>query len=482
VEFLSTPHNDRPEGQLLLNVQGIIAEYELEKIRERTSRGRREKARRGLIVSGTFAYGYRPDPAAPGRLVVQDDEAGIVRMMFRRLVEEQRSIRSIVIELRRLGTAPARGRAWAKSSVRNVLTNPVYTGRAFFNRREVIASPRTGRRGTGRRLRPESEWVPVAVPAIVTPELFEQARQQLERNRQTLAGRPGVRFYLLKCLLRCGACGRRLVGIPSHGRRVYRCAGRDRLSGAERCRAATKMAEGLDAFIWDTVVEILRNPALLSEKLEAHTARLGAREVEVRSEVEHLRRQLGEFGRQEQRLLDLYLDEQLAGPTIRTRLEALVRQEAGLEERRARAQQQAAAESATEAPGGDPTLLPSRPLWAGQPHARRTPAASARAHRRDRRARRRARDPWRAAGSVAASDVCTQPTTRGCWSARPATARRCSRGASARSCRRSPVTRSSRSRRSGPSPGSCRAGSAGDPPSVSRAPLHDVGLRTHRWR
>src|SRR2546428_3098106 len=176
VEFLTVSKDASPEGRLLLQVKGVIAEYEREKIRERTSRGRREKARRGLVVTGPYPYGYRADAANPGRVVVQDDEAHVVRMMYGWLANEHRSIRTITIELRRLGIAPRRGRAWAPSSVRKILTSPFYIGKAFYNRREKIENPTTGRRGTGRRFRPESEWIPLSVPAIVSPELFEQAQ------------------------------------------------------------------------------------------------------------------------------------------------------------------------------------------------------------------------------------------------------------------------------------------------------------------
>jgi hypothetical protein len=112
-------------------------------------------------------------------------------------------------------------------------------------------------------------------------------RQSLrgDRNRAALQGYPPARIYLLRGLLRCGLCGRKLNGEPNHGRRIYRCAGRDRLRGDHRCHAATWTAERLEAFVWETVVGVLRNPDLLTEKLESHRARLGAQEVEVRSAV-----------------------------------------------------------------------------------------------------------------------------------------------------------------------------------------------------
>jgi site-specific DNA recombinase len=352
LEFVTVSKEATPEGRLLLQVKGVIAEYEREKIRERTSRGRKEKARRGLVVTGPYPYGYRPDPAQPGRLIIHPEEADVVRMIYRWLVDEHRSIRSIVTELRRLGILPRRGREWAKSSVRKLLTSPFYAGQAHYNRREKIVNAKTGRQGTGRRFRPESEWIPISVPAIVDEALFARAQEQLGRNRGTQTGRPPVRFYLLRGLLRCGGCSRKVVGTPSHGRRIYRCSGRDRLQGRERCRARTVSAERFETFIWETVVGILRNPQLLAEKLEAHHTRLGVREVELKSEVEHLDKQVRDLERQEQRLLDLYLAEGLAVASVRERLEEFARRRKGLEERLGQAKAMATKSAAEESRQG----------------------------------------------------------------------------------------------------------------------------------
>src|SRR5205823_6174507 len=115
IEWASGPRGNTVESRLLDNVRGVIAEYEREKIRERTDRGRREKARRGFFITSRYPYGYRADTDC--KLAIHQNEADVVRMMFAWLVHEQRSARSIVVELRRLGIRPQRARAWAKSSV-----------------------------------------------------------------------------------------------------------------------------------------------------------------------------------------------------------------------------------------------------------------------------------------------------------------------------------------------------------------------------
>jgi len=343
LEFLSVPKEDTPEGRLLVHVKGVIAEYEREKIRERTMRGKKEKARRGLIPAGPTPYGYRQDPATPGKLVVHDDEASVIRMIFGWLADEVRSIRDITTELQRLGIRPRRGVSWSKSSVRRVLTSEMYVGRAYFNRRT-----RTGQ-GMRMRFRPEAEWFSIAVPAIVPQALFDQAQAQLARNLSRLVGRPPAHFYLLRGLLRCGACGRKYVGTPMHGHRFYRCAGRDRLIRGTPCRAGMLSADALERFIWETVVDTLRRPEVLTQKVEAHRAKVGTRTVEIRSQVDHLERELAKVERQEARLLDAYVDEQLQVPALKARLADVAGRKAGLAAQVARAQAKIASDAAEAA-------------------------------------------------------------------------------------------------------------------------------------
>lgn len=60
VVFLNQPvTGDSPEDRLLVNVLGVLAEYERELIRDRLRRGKLYKARQGQVFAVTPAYGYR---------------------------------------------------------------------------------------------------------------------------------------------------------------------------------------------------------------------------------------------------------------------------------------------------------------------------------------------------------------------------------------------------------------------------------------
>ena len=67
LSFLQNPFGDSPQGKLLTQMQGMIAEYERAQIAERTRRGRLEKARQGEFMPWAYTcYGYRYLPKRYG--------------------------------------------------------------------------------------------------------------------------------------------------------------------------------------------------------------------------------------------------------------------------------------------------------------------------------------------------------------------------------------------------------------------------------
>jgi len=170
--FLQNPFGDSPQGKLLTQMQGMIAEYERAQITERTRRGKLEKARRGEFIPWAFhCYGYRYLPKRHGcapQVVIEPAQAEVVRGMYRALIEEQLTCRQITKRLNQSKTPTPTGKNqfWQSSVVRHILTSCVYAGTARYNRRQPVAPKyRKTDEGkardlkTGRSYRPESEWV-----------------------------------------------------------------------------------------------------------------------------------------------------------------------------------------------------------------------------------------------------------------------------------------------------------------------------------
>ncbi len=183
VEFIERPISDDPHDQLLLQIQGAIAEYERAVLAERFRRGKLQKARAGQWVAGQAPYGYRYVPkrdGVPGHLEVDEAEAEVVRMLYRWLIDERMTVRQI---LKRLAAGPWRPRngkrLWSNAVVHRILSDPLYTGTAYANRHAFVAprKPRsTGPRAgtpTCRKPRPREEWIPIPVPAIIDEALIK---------------------------------------------------------------------------------------------------------------------------------------------------------------------------------------------------------------------------------------------------------------------------------------------------------------------
>ena len=108
MEFVKGPRGDTPEDQLLVQFQGIFAEYEKAQLAERYRRGKAHRARTGSVnvLSGApFGYRYvRKTDLCRRRLRGPRDEAALVAEMFRRYADDGAAI----ADLARWMSGPAR--------------------------------------------------------------------------------------------------------------------------------------------------------------------------------------------------------------------------------------------------------------------------------------------------------------------------------------------------------------------------------------
>jgi site-specific DNA recombinase len=139
--FVQSPPATTPEEQLLVQLQGMIAEYERAQIAERTRRGKRYRAQSGLVnVLCGAPYGYRyvkKSETSAAFYEVNEEEASVVRQVYRVYTEEGWSIGAIVRWLNAQGI-PTRQRKspWERTTVWAMLRNPAYQGTACFGKTE----------------------------------------------------------------------------------------------------------------------------------------------------------------------------------------------------------------------------------------------------------------------------------------------------------------------------------------------------------
>lgn len=344
-----------PEGELWLGFQALFAEYERAEIIRRLQRGKRYRMRRGELVSPQPPYGYQYIPvgeANGGRWVPHPVEAEVVRSIYRWYTEEGLTIHQIVNRLNAAGeTAPPRGQQWHYSTVQAILTQPAYTGRAYYGRTvtcpESVGRPK--KRGRGwlkrpeHRPRPREEWIEIAVPPLLTEEEWLQAQERLAMNRKFASRNNKRRFYLLRSLLVCGVCGHTLVGQGRGEKRRYICpyesGNRSPDIPRHRCRIEGDVAESL---VWEAVSRLIRQPTLLEEAWRVQQEETGADS----GEAERLRGRLRTLQRQRARLLDAFQEELIEKEELARRKRRLDAEEEGIRQRLEQLEQEARSQQA----------------------------------------------------------------------------------------------------------------------------------------
>ena len=176
VEFLDRPMSQDPHDQLLLQIRGAVAEYERTLIAERMRRGRQAKLRAGTLLPWTTPpFGYRLDPERPRDVAgvrVERAEAVLVAQLFDWYLEPQATVYRLAKRLTDLHVATPTGKPrWNAASVRGILRNPAYAGRALTNRTRVVPARRRKSAllpvgpGESHAPRPQEDWIAVPVPA-----------------------------------------------------------------------------------------------------------------------------------------------------------------------------------------------------------------------------------------------------------------------------------------------------------------------------
>ncbi|OPA80583.1 recombinase family protein [Paenibacillus selenitireducens] len=275
--FVDAEYKTTPEGMLFFNLMSVIAQYELQLIKKRTVRGRLRAVEKDkkIMPMRVPPFGY---DLINQQLVINEVEAEVVRDIYEWYVVEHLTLRQIGEKLVQMGIEPKRceSKNWSASSILNILSSEVYTGRFYYNRRKTkkIKGEKT-KGGSPKKkyeYRDPEDWIIVEVSPIIDSVLYQLAREQKIKNRK-LSGNTKYE-YLLKSKLKCGLCGRtwdcttysgklnKKTGIKSKYT-CYRCPNhipRRYGESVERCPSKTIRTELLDNYIWSLLMDVLSNP------------------------------------------------------------------------------------------------------------------------------------------------------------------------------------------------------------------------------
>lgn len=291
-------------GRITYAVQQEAKHGFLRDLSRNTLRGLCEKARTGNgFYGGPTPYGYRRETVQQGgksvsSLVVNDAEAEIVRLIFTEYGKPAASCRGVASMLNRRRIPTVRGgESWRPNAVKRILSNRVYIGEMVWGRRLqgkycIRSGSQILARASGDDSRTTEPFIHRdAVPAIVSPALFDRVQTALIDRQKATRGRASIRP--LSGLMVCAKCGR-----PMHSDNSgFRCGSNSDAKGPEQCRS-WRIAEApiLDAVAGRIEAELLdpRRMALVKSKLQ----RLAAAEQEPAGDGQGLRRRLAGLEKQ----------------------------------------------------------------------------------------------------------------------------------------------------------------------------------------
>jgi site-specific DNA recombinase len=348
--FVKAPQSATAEDQLLVQFQGMIAEYERAQILERSRRGKRYRARSGevSVLSGA-PYGYRyirktDETLASYRVI--DVEARVVQRVYEMYTVDGLSMGGIARRLNAEGVSTRKQSArWERSVVWAMLRNPAYRGAAAFGKTRIAGRMRVTRALRRRAAlvssnsigheRPREEWIEIPVPALVSEDSFARAQELLQENK-IRSRRRTITPSIVQGLVSCQKCGYAFSRTSTYtsARKIhyYKCIGSEgwRKLGGPVCNNARLVRQDLlDQIVWSEVVRLLEDPTLIQQELDRRLA--AARSSDPTKQREQsLRRELTRVGNSLERLLTAYQEELSSLEQLRERMPPLRQREQAL--------------------------------------------------------------------------------------------------------------------------------------------------------
>ncbi|WP_203288151.1 recombinase family protein [Metabacillus sp. cB07] len=326
--FVDTEYKNTPEGQLFFNMQSSIAQYELALIKKRTTRGRLEAVRKEKKVMPMRVppYGY---DLTNSQLTINRDEEFFVKKIYEWYVYDKLTLREIGNKLYELGAEPKRkeSKNWNASSIRRILTSPIYTGKYYYNRRKSrkVKGERTasGKPRKEYTVRDPTDWIIIDVPALIDEDLFKLAQEQKVKNTKKSGNQKYE--YLLKSILRCSYCGRMYQATTYNSKKnkitgevnkypVYRCPNlfpKKYGPSVQKCQSRSIRADLLESFIWNTVIKIINSPEeLIGTFKENHLGSIDDIEITLKRLGTQLNKKQKERERVKQLFVKGFIEEE----------------------------------------------------------------------------------------------------------------------------------------------------------------------------
>ena len=310
--------SSKDSGKLTITVLSAVAEIERENILVQTMEGRKQKAREGKWNGGQAPFGYTLD-SKKGMLIVNPEEAEIVKIIFNKFVNEGLGADSISNYLNQHGYVKTKYRShelnyFTRSLVRKILDNPVYIGKIAYGKSSTEKIK--GTRDQYHRVRNDDFLLAEGLhDAIIDLDLWEGARAKREETGVKWVKTHSLEHeHILTGLLKCPICG---VGMSGTVRRrknkstgeykddfYYRCKHRKKINESDFCNCSLVLNQNeLNSEVERHIMDLVNNKDGRDFIIRRMESRVDVSSLE--KEREQLRGQLRQLSGAKKKLTDM---------------------------------------------------------------------------------------------------------------------------------------------------------------------------------
>lgn len=308
-QFLTANMTSMGNSEFVLTIFGALAQEESANTSKRIKFGKKMNAEKGRVPN--IVYGYDKTIGDYFNLSINEEEAKVIRQMYKWYTEEGYGGAKIANMLNERGVKTKRGNNWSQNSVCRILTNEIYTGK-IINGKEEVADFLTGQR----KEKDESEWLVTIRPElrIIDDEIFDRAQEILKGRHDSfkMTHERQSNKHLFSTLIKCKDCGwsfRRTVRQYKNTYVRWVCSGHNG-RGADSCpNAITVDEEELIQVLQEYFQDVLsKKKKVIDHVIKEFQRVYKAKDENVEYEKE-LTAELNRLRRAREKYMDMYTDD-----------------------------------------------------------------------------------------------------------------------------------------------------------------------------
>ena len=308
-QFLTANMTSMGNSEFVLTIFGALAQEESANTSKRIKFGKKMNAEKGRVPN--IVYGYDKTIGDYFNLSINEEEAKVIRQMYKWYTEEGFGGAKIANMLNERGVKTKRGNNWSQNSVCRILTNEIYTGK-IINGKEEVSDFLTGQR----KEKDESEWLVTIRPElrIIEDETFDRAQEILKGRHDSfkMTHERQSNKYLFSTLIKCKDCGwsfRRTVRQYKNTYIRWVCSGHNG-RGADSCpNAITVDEEELIQVLQEYFQDVLsKKKKVIDHVIKEFQRVYKAKDENVEYEKE-LTTELNRLRKAREKYMDMYTDD-----------------------------------------------------------------------------------------------------------------------------------------------------------------------------